>query len=99
MSASRRRKSLASLASSGNLTPASPGTPISLLTPSRHSATLPKEGRLLSRRHVEACRRSAKEALEEDLRSMDFVNHGPSVKSSEDYARESVMPEMTSFDN
>lgn len=39
----------------------------------RSSALLPVEGRLLSRKHVEASRRAAKEALEEDMRALDLV--------------------------
>ena len=77
----RRRKSLANLSTGAAITPTA--------TPSRHLAPplVPLEGKRLSRKHVEASRRSAKEALEEDLRALDLVGSSADRSMGEDYAR------------
>lgn len=80
----RRRKSLASLSIGGGQST----TPTA--TPSRHLAPplVPLEGKRLSRKHVEASRRSAKEALEEDLRALDLVGDTQDRSMVDDYACE-----------
>lgn len=88
----KRRKSLASLSSNSALIINSWDLP----TPSKHTSTksIPAEGRRLIRKNIEASRKSAKEALEEDLRALYLVGQGESVPAvGDDFACEDSMPE------
>lgn len=105
LSAMKKRKSLASLHAPGASTPSGSSTPSrrrsslsagGLLAHSSSNPNTPSEGKRLSRKHVEASRRAAKEALEEDLRALDLVGGkggGASIadgstEAKDDYARE-----------
>ena len=85
----RRKRSLATLAALDaardiTVVGSPAGTPIFRASSSAHGHHL--EGKRLSRRSIEAARRAAKEALEEDVRALDLVGSVADGTGGDDYA-------------